>query len=66
MCVRVMAVFTCSVEFKGVESSFCRYMYTGSQNVRNRTMLKPLDQNQVGRFYASASKYRGYVNRGVA
>ena len=29
--------------FKGVESNFCRYMYTGSQNVGNRTMLKPFD-----------------------
>ena len=29
-------------------------------------MLKPLDRNKVHAFYSSKSKYRGYVNRGVA
>ena len=29
-------------------------------------MLKPLDRNKVHAFYSFRSKYRGYVNRGVA
>ena len=50
----------------GLESTFCRYMNTGSQNLGNRTMLKPLDHNKVDTFHLFKSKYRGHVNRGVA